>query len=166
MKSIRILAILIFITISNAFSKKGAKSSFQFGKISSIKSSSKAVEAEQKFNLPPWLPAFSTAALGGLLFGSDIGSSSSAVRIIGTGATDLGALDPFQLGQIASASLLGATIAAGSLIAIGDKKVGRKTELITAASLFSIGTLVQSLGPSYPIIILGRIIYGLGIGTG
>ena len=115
--------------------------------------------------LPPWLPSFGTAALGGLLFGSDIGSSSSVTRILGTGLTDLGALDPLQLGQIASASLLGATAASGALIAIGDKNVGRKTELLIASSLFIAGTLIQSLGPTLPIVSAGRVLYGLGIGT-
>lgn len=38
-----------------------------------------------KSQLPPWLPTFGTAALGGLLFGSDIGCSSSVVRIFGAG---------------------------------------------------------------------------------
>lgn len=48
---------------------------------------------------PTWLPAFSTAALGGLLFGSDIGASSSVVRILGSGATEFGAMDPLALGM-------------------------------------------------------------------
>ena len=32
-------------------------------------------EAPSKGLLPPWLPSFTTACLGGLLFGSDIGTS-------------------------------------------------------------------------------------------
>lgn len=115
--------------------------------------------------LPPWLPAFSTAALGGLLFGSDIGASSSVVRSLGTGLSDLGSLDALALGQVASASLLGATAASASLIILGDEKIGRKTELITASSFFLLGTLIQSQSPSLELIILGRVIYGLGIGT-
>ena len=59
------------------------------------------------------------------------------MRILGTGGTDLGVLDPLQLGQIASASLLGATAASAALIAVGDKNIGRKTELLLAASLFT-----------------------------
>lgn len=122
-------------------------------------------EDDSTGGLPPWLPAFGTAALGGLLFGSDIGSSSSVVRILGSGATDLGALDPLQLGQIASASLLGATVASGAIIVAGDKNIGRKTELITAATLFGLGTLGQSLGDSLSAVLAGRVLYGLGIGV-
>jgi MFS family permease len=122
-------------------------------------------ESQSTGGLPPWLPAFGTAALGGLLFGSDIGSSSSVVRILGSGATDLGVLDPLQLGQIASASLLGATAASGAIIFAGDKNIGRKTELITAATLFGLGTLGQSLGGSLSAVLAGRVLYGLGIGV-
>ena len=74
-------------------------------------------------------------------------------------------MDPLLLGQIASASLLGAMGASALLIFLGDSKIGRKTELITAAILFSIGTVIQSFGSILPIVIFGRIIYGLGIGT-
>jgi len=39
---------------------------------------------------PPWLIPFLVPALGGALFGFDIGSSSSVVRILGEKVTDLG----------------------------------------------------------------------------
>ena len=116
-------------------------------------------------SLPPWLPAFITAAFGGLLFGSDIGASSSVVRILGSGGSEFGALDAFSLGQVASASLFGAMIASASLIGLGDKNIGRQLELRVAAALFTIGTLVQSLAGAFPLMMLGRVIYGLGIGT-
>jgi len=112
-----------------------------------------------------WLPSFATAALGGLLFGGDIGGSSSVVRILGEGTTELGKLDTIQLGTIASVSLLGAMIASFILIIVGDKQIGRQLELRTASVLFTIGTLVQSLSPSLALVLVGRLIYGLGIGT-
>lgn len=115
--------------------------------------------------LPPWLPSFGTAALGGLLFGSDIGASSSVVRILGQGSSDLGNLNTFELGQIASASLLGAMAASAALIFLGDSKIGRKLELQAASVLFTVGTLVQALSPNFALVILGRCIYGLGIGS-
>jgi sugar porter (SP) family MFS transporter len=115
--------------------------------------------------LPPWLPPFATAALGGLLFGSDIGSSSSVVRILGSSVGEFGALSAIQLGQIASSSLVGAMVASGILIASGDKKLGRKLELQLAGFLFLIGTVIQSLSPSLSLVYLGRLVYGLGIGT-
>ena len=127
-------------------------------------SSEKSYKQENSV-IPPWLPTFSTAAIGGLLFGYDIGSSSSVVRILGTGLSDFGSLDPIQLGQVASSSLFGAMLASAAIIYAGDGKIGRKFELIGASALFGVGTLVQSLGTSLPFVLLGRIIYGLGIGT-
>ena len=44
-------------------------------------------------------------------------------------------------------------------------KIGRKDELRIAAVLYLVGTLTQSLSPTFSTIILGRVIYGLGIGT-
>lgn len=114
---------------------------------------------------PPWLPSFVTAALGGALFGSDIGTSSSVVRILGEGTSSLGQLSSLEIGQLASVSLGGAVAASASLILIGDKNLGRKDELKIASVLYLVGTLAQSLSPSFATIIVGRIIYGLGIGT-
>lgn len=114
---------------------------------------------------PPWLPSFLVAAVGGALFGYDIGGVSSAIRILGTGMSDLGALDPLQLGAVASASLVGAMAAAALLIAVGDKQVGRQTELRTAGFLYAAGTVLQACAPSFPLLLAGRVVYGLGIGT-
>ena len=101
----------------------------------------------------------------GLLFGYDIGSSSSVVRILGTGLSDFGALDPLQLGQIASSSLFGAMAMSALLIYLGDSVIGRKVELIGASALFGLGTAVQSFSPALSMVLLGRILYGLGIGV-
>lgn len=131
----------------------------------STKTTSTTTTSSLPSSLPPWLPAFGTAALGGLLFGSDIGGSSSVTRILGSGVTELGILDPLQIGQVASSSLLGATTASAILIVAGDKEIGRRAELITAASLFLSGTAIQSTAISFSSLLFGRIVYGLGIGT-
>jgi sugar porter (SP) family MFS transporter len=115
--------------------------------------------------LPPWLPSFGTAALGGLLFGSDIGSSSSVVRILGSGTSEFGDVSALQLGEVASSSLFGAMVASLAIIQIGDTKIGRKTELIIASILFLLGTILQSSATTFDIELIGRALYGLGIGT-
>lgn len=139
----------------------------QMLKSSSLQSSlgSESVDVKKDSGIPPWLPSFGTAALGGALFGSDIGTSSSVVRILGEGTSSLGALSAIEIGQIASVSLGGAMFASGALIAIGDMELGRKDELKIATVLYLVGTLTQSLSPTFATIIIGRIIYGLGIGT-
>eukprot|EP00607_Mallomonas_marina_P003103 CAMPEP_0182437210 /NCGR_PEP_ID=MMETSP1167-20130531/84888_1 /TAXON_ID=2988 /ORGANISM="Mallomonas Sp, Strain CCMP3275" /LENGTH=363 /DNA_ID=CAMNT_0024630039 /DNA_START=142 /DNA_END=1230 /DNA_ORIENTATION=- len=128
-------------------------------------SSTSVSSTNEGFRIPPWLPTFGTAATGGLLFGYDIGSSSSVVRILGSGTTEFGKLDPLVLGQIASFSLLGAMTASALLIVLGDEKIGRKTELITASLLFAAGTAVQTFSLSLSLVLGGRVLYGLGIGT-
>jgi len=138
---------------------------FNTNSISSDSIESSDYNEEKSSILPPWFPSFATACLGGLLFGLDIGSSSSVLRILGTGLSEFGTLDPIQLGQIASSSLLGAIISSASIIFIGDKVIGRKNELQIASVLFLVGTLVQSLSTSFPIALVGRVLYGLGIGT-
>ena len=124
-----------------------------------------SIEDTKTSLLPPWLPSFSTAALGGLLFGSDIGCSSSVVRIFGSGKADLGAVDAIQLGGIASSSLVGAMVASALLIFIGDKQLGRKLELQIASVLFLLGTTLQSFASSLDILYAGRALFGLGIGV-
>lgn len=121
--------------------------------------------APSKSLIPPWFPSFSTACLGGLLFGMDIGSSSSVLRVLGEGHTVLGNLDSFQLGQIAGASLFGAIISSAFIALTGDKAIGRKFELKVAAALFLLGSIVQSTSDTFSLELVGRAIYGLGIGT-
>lgn len=115
--------------------------------------------------LPSWFPSFSTAALGGFMFGLDIGSSSSVLRILGQGTSELGKLDSLQLGEVASGSLFGAIISSLLLILTGDGAIGRKLELKIASIAFIIGTLVQSTASDFGPELIGRLIYGLGIGV-
>ncbi|RZR78912.1 hypothetical protein BHM03_00004463 [Ensete ventricosum] len=85
-------------------------------------------------------------ALGGLLFGYDIGATSGASISI----------------QV-SGSLYGAL--AGSLIAYPTSDfLGRRRELIAAAALYLVGGLVTGCAPDLVVLIIGRLIYGIGIG--
>jgi hypothetical protein len=122
-------------------------------------------EPPQQGAFPPWLLPFLVPALGGALFGWDIGSSSSVVRIIGQGTSEFGNLDAFQLGLLASTSLFGAMGASAAIIAIGDRFIGRKTELLLAAGIYGAGSLLESLAPTFGIELAGRALYGIGIGT-
>lgn len=122
--------------------------------------------------LPGWLSAFTVACIGGALFGLDIGSSSSVLRILGNSgfssieSTISQGLNPIELGQIASGSLFGAIISSTAIVLIGDKNIGRKMELQIASLLFLGGTMIQSLlSSSIPILLSGRVLYGLGIGV-
>lgn len=105
-------------------------------------------------------------AVGGALFGYDIGATSGA--LISLTAADLSGTNWYNLtsietGLVVSGSLYGALI--GSILAFKLSDIlGRRKELISAASLYIIGALTTSLAPNLTCLLAGRLVYGLGIG--
>ena len=87
--------------------------------------------------------AFLFPAIGGLLFGWDIGTTSGALTSImdpNTSGVDWYALDSFQQGMVVSTSLAGALLAsAAAAVKVGDE-FGSKKELQLA---FYVGAIVQ-----------------------
>jgi sugar porter (SP) family MFS transporter len=105
-------------------------------------------------------------ALGGLLFGYDIGASSGALLSMTSSTfsgTDWYALSSFQSGLVVSLSLGGALLGSGGALIYGDS-LGRRKELLLASVLYTIGALSVSIAPSLPAVLTGRLIYGVGIG--
>lgn len=88
-----------------------------------------------------WIMAsllFLFPALGGLLFGYDIGATSGALLSITSpqvSGTDWYSLSAFQSGLVVSMSLAGALLGSGGALVFGDK-MGRKRELLLAAGLY------------------------------
>ncbi|XP_062212869.1 D-xylose-proton symporter-like 3, chloroplastic [Phragmites australis] len=118
------------------------------------------------FSWAPVILPFLFPALGGLLFGYDIGATSGAT--ISLQSADLSgttwfSLSSVQLGLVASGSLYGAL--GGSILAyrIADF-LGRRIELVTAAVLYILGALVTGFAPNFVVLIIGRLLYGIGIG--
>ncbi|XP_057483123.1 D-xylose-proton symporter-like 3, chloroplastic [Actinidia eriantha] len=105
-------------------------------------------------------------ALGGLLFGYDIGATSGATislqspELSGTAWFNLSAV---QLGLVVSGSLYGALLGSLLVYPISDF-LGRRRELIIAAVLYALGGLITSNAPGLGVLLIGRLIYGLGIG--
>ncbi|KAK4408779.1 D-xylose-proton symporter-like 3, chloroplastic [Sesamum angolense] len=105
-------------------------------------------------------------ALGGLLFGYDIGATSGATislqspELSGTNWFNFSAV---QLGLVVSGSLYGAL--AGSLIVypLADF-LGRRRELIIASLFYLIGALLTAYAPGLGVLLVARLLYGLGIG--
>ncbi|KAL5837037.1 hypothetical protein ACOSQ3_014206 [Xanthoceras sorbifolium] len=105
-------------------------------------------------------------ALGGLLYGYDIGATSCATISIES-ATLSGItwydLSSVEIGLVTSGSLYGALI--GSVLAFNIADfLGRRKELILAALLYLLGALVTALTPDFVILVIGRFIFGIGIG--
>ncbi|XVF41665.1 hypothetical protein PTKIN_Ptkin01aG0298000 [Pterospermum kingtungense] len=111
--------------------------------------------------LPFLFPAF-----GGLLYGYDIGATSCATISIES-ATLSGIswydLSSVEIGLITSGSLYGALIGSVLAFTIADF-LGRRRELITASILYLVGALVTALSPNLAVMVIGRFVYGIGIG--
>lgn len=105
-------------------------------------------------------------ALGGLLFGFDIGATSGALVSMTnavTSGTDWYGLSAAQQGLVVSLSLAGALLGSGAALLYGDK-LGRQKELLLASGLYGVGSLVVALAPGLPIVLAGRLLYGVGVG--
>lgn len=105
-------------------------------------------------------------ALAGLLYGYDIGATSGASVSIASrslSGTDWYELTSLQMGLVVSGSLYGALIGSALAFRIADY-LGRRKQLITAAMMYILGALMTSFAPNLAIVILGRLIFGIGIG--
>ncbi|GER26907.1 major facilitator superfamily protein [Striga asiatica] len=105
-------------------------------------------------------------ALGGLLFGYDIGATSGATislqspDLSGTNWFNLSAV---QLGLVVSGSLYGALIGSAIVYPLADF-LGRRRELVIASILYLIGGLLTAYAPGLGVLLVARVLYGLGIG--
>jgi sugar porter (SP) family MFS transporter len=100
-------------------------------------------------------------ALGGLLFGYDTGVVSGALLFL---QKDFGGLSSFQEELVTSLLLVGAVV--GALLAgrVADLLGRRLTVLITAA-IFVVGVLLAAFTPTYPVLLVARVIIGLAVGS-
>lgn len=99
------------------------------------------------------------AGLGGLLFGYDTGVISGAELFLKKDFT----LSSFALEVIVSGVLVGAAIGALGGGRLADL-YGRRRLLIATAVIFAIGAIICAAASSPAVLIIGRIIVGLGIG--
>jgi SP family galactose:H+ symporter-like MFS transporter len=100
------------------------------------------------------------AALGGLLFGYDTGVISSALPFL----RDAFHLTPLMQGVLTSVALGGA--AAGATVAgVLADRFGRKSVILVVAVIFFIGALVSAVATALPVLIIGRVMVGIGIGV-
>jgi SP family arabinose:H+ symporter-like MFS transporter len=99
------------------------------------------------------------ASLGGLLFGFDTAVISGTVDMV----TAQFSLTELQSGWFTSSAIVGCI--GGALVAgwLGDR-FGRKPVLIVSAMLFFISALGSAIPPSFRLLIIARIIGGIGVG--
>jgi len=99
-------------------------------------------------------------ALGGFLMGFDASVISGVTGFI-KGEFDLSSM---QLGWTVACLTLTATLAmllAGPL----SDRIGRRPVLRIAALLFTVSAIASALAPNYPLLVLARMVVGLGVGA-
>ncbi|HEV2401272.1 MAG TPA: sugar porter family MFS transporter [Candidatus Sulfotelmatobacter sp.] len=99
------------------------------------------------------------AALGGVLYGYDMGIIAAAAIFV----KRTFALSTFLEELVVSVVLIGAMIGAIVGGAVADR-IGRRATLVWAAGIFIVGSLLAPLAPNVTILIIARAIIGFGIG--
>ncbi len=104
--------------------------------------------------------AYGFGALGGLLFGYDIGVIGGALLFIRRAM----ALTPLLEGVVVSAILVGALIGA-AIAGQATDRVGPRRLLMLAGALLALGSLGAGLSTGAPMLVICRIVTGLGVGA-
>ncbi|KAH9324703.1 hypothetical protein KI387_004881, partial [Taxus chinensis] len=125
-----------------------------------------STETKEIFTWSSLILPFLFPALGGVLFGYDIGATSAAsvsLQSAELSGTTWYNLSSIQAGLVVSGSLYGALC--GSIIAFNVADfLGRRRELIVASVLYLLGAFITASAPDLPVLIAGRLLFGLAIG--
>jgi sugar porter (SP) family MFS transporter len=98
-------------------------------------------------------------ALGGILFGYDLGVISGVLPFI----TKLWNLTPLDRGVITASLSVGAVVGA-LLSGRVNERLGRRRTIMSAAVVVIIGTLAATFSPTFTLLVISRVVIGLGIG--
>lgn len=130
-----------------------------------------------KYNKLSAFFVFFFPALGGLLFGFDIGATSAVITQLqsssysGTTWYETVADSSFLQGVITSVGMLGAMLGSMTCFAVADD-LGRRRSLLLASSLFFTGAMIEFLSgkaswsadTGIAVLIIGRLVYGYACG--
>jgi MFS transporter, SP family, solute carrier family 2 (myo-inositol transporter), member 13 len=101
------------------------------------------------------------STIGGFLFGYDTGVISGALVLLKSpqvfGLTDL------QSESVVSAAVFGAIVGA-ALSSCGTHVLGRKPVILASSLLFTFGSVLMGVAESFPALLVGRLVVGVGIG--
>ncbi len=101
----------------------------------------------------------SIAALGGVLYGYDMGIIAAAAIFVKRTFVLSTILEELVVSIVLIGAMTGAIVGG----AVADR-IGRKATLIWAAGIFIVGSLMAPLAPNVSVLIVARAIIGLGIG--
>ena len=102
---------------------------------------------------------FFLGALGGLLYGYDMGVISGALLFI----KDDIPLNSFTEGLVVASMLVGAIFGSGASGPMSDR-LGRRLVVFIIAIIYIVGALILALAPSMPVLVIGRLVIGLAVG--
>jgi sugar porter (SP) family MFS transporter len=98
-------------------------------------------------------------ALGGILFGYDLGVISGVLPFIGKAWS----LTGWDKGVITASLSVGAIV--GALFSSRlNEKLGRRRTIMVAAVIVIVGTVAASVSPTFALLIVSRLVIGVGIG--
>lgn len=98
-------------------------------------------------------------ALGGILFGYDLGVISGALPFIGK----LWSLSVWDKGILTASISVGAVLGAIFSPRVNDL-LGRRRTIMLAAVVVVIGTLGATFAPTFTLLVISRLVIGIGIG--
>jgi sugar porter (SP) family MFS transporter len=101
-----------------------------------------------------------TVAMGGFLMGFDASVISGVVKFIETQFN----LSKIELGWAVSSLTLTATLAMMVSGPLSDR-IGRRKVLFLAAILYAVSAIASALAPTFVILVIARMIGGLGVGA-
>jgi sugar porter (SP) family MFS transporter len=99
-------------------------------------------------------------ALGGLLFGYDLGVVAGALLLI---KPEFG-LTALEVGFVTSSLLVGCMAGALGCGRLADV-LGRRRLVVVAGVVFAVGCLVAAVAPNLAVIVTGRFVMGLAVGA-
>ncbi|KAL9362491.1 hypothetical protein Peur_045276 [Populus x canadensis] len=99
------------------------------------------------------------ASTNSILLGYDIGVMSGAVLFIKENLEISSTQVEIMVGVLNVSSLIG-SLASGKT----SDYIGRRYTIVLAATTFLIGALLMGLAPSFPFLMAGRVIAGIGVG--
>jgi sugar porter (SP) family MFS transporter len=98
-------------------------------------------------------------ALGGILFGYDLGVISGALPFI----TKAWSLTSWDKGVITASISVGAVLGAIFSPRVNDL-VGRRRTIMAAAVVVVLGTIAATFSPTFTLLVISRLVIGIGIG--
>ncbi|GAA0147314.1 secondary carrier transporter [Lithospermum erythrorhizon] len=101
------------------------------------------------------------ASLNNVLLGYDVGVMSGAIIFIQEDLKITEVQEEFLVGILSIISLVG-SLAGGRT----SDAIGRKWTMGLAAIVFQAGAVVMTLAPSFKVLLIGRVLAGVGIGLG